>query len=207
MPHPDCPSPRIGLIRHGATIWSEEGRYQGRSDPELCPQGHAEAARLAEYAAGLGVSRIISSPLRRARQTAADLAARCALPAPEIDDSLMELDYGGWEGKTQAEIKAAWPEQVRQWKRAPADFTFPGGESLAAAQRRVAESLIRWQQVEATETILLVTHSAWIRLAWLTQTEQPLTLFRAVHIHTGSLIWLHEHRTQISRAGYHEELR
>ncbi|MDE8349361.1 MAG: histidine phosphatase family protein [Acidocella sp.] len=194
MNRPDRSLPRIGLVRHGATAWSLASRYQGRADPPLCPQGHAEAARLATHAAGLAVSLIVSSPLRRARETAACLAARCALPAPEVDDGLSELDYGSWEGKTQAEIKAVWPEQMREWKRNPTNFTFPGGESLDQAQRRVTASLARWQDAEAVQTILLVTHSGWIRLAWLSLTGQSLASFRSIKILTGSLIWLNDHR-------------
>lgn len=182
--------PRIGVGRHGATAWSLAGRYQGRADPPLCAQGEVEAACLGKQAARQGVDRVVSSPLRRARQTAASVAAYGSLSVPGVDDGLLEVDFGLWEGKTQAEIRAIWPAQLRDWKSAPERFTFPGGESLADAQRRVAACLACWRADEAGGAILLVTHLTWIRLAVLSLSGRPLACFRELQVATGSLLWL-----------------
>ena len=182
--------PRIGLVRHGATDWTQQGRYQGRADVPLSAQGLREVEALTEYTDDQNITRIVTSPLCRARQTAERLAGHLGLSGLEIDDDLLELDYGAWEGLTQAELKLAWPEQLRAWKTAPADFTFPDGESLLVAQRRVKTCLARWQKISDSGPMLLVTHSAWIRLALLDLAGESLAHFKTIHIPTGSLVWL-----------------
>ena len=182
--------PRIGLVRHGATDWTLQGRYQGRADVPLSAQGLREVEALTEYTDDQNITRIVTSPLCRARQTAERLAGHLGLSGLEIDDDLLELDYGAWEGLTQAELKLAWPEQLRAWKTAPADFTFPDGESLLVAQHRVKTCLARWQKMPDSDAVLLVTHSAWIRLALLDLLGKSLDLFKTIHVPTGGLIWL-----------------
>ena len=116
------------LVRHGRTAWNREVRLIGRTDLPLDEVGRAAARHVA---ASLGpVAELVSSPLRRARETAALLSTGVAA---RVDEAFAELDYGETEGQPVAAVDPALWQAVR---RDPAT-RFPGGESLADVQRRV----------------------------------------------------------------------
>ena len=123
----------IAFVRHGETPPNRAGLLLGRSDAALTDRGRAQAERLAEALAGLEVARVITSPLRRARDTAAPIAAACG-EAVEVDQRLVEIDYGEWEGRPLADLDR---EVVARWRR-DGGFAPPGGESLAVVADRVA---------------------------------------------------------------------
>lgn len=116
------------LVRHGESTGNAEGRLLGRIDSPLTGRGHEQARSLAATVAG--ADRLISSPLARARDTAAALGT--GLPV-EIDDRWIEVDYGEFDGQKLEEIPA---EVWWRW-RSDASYVPPGGESLVAAGRRV----------------------------------------------------------------------
>src|SRR5215468_10832345 len=97
------PLPEIYLARHGETAWTVTGQHTGRTDIPLTERGERNARRLAERLAGLHFAKVISSPLQRARRTCelAGFGSAC-----EIDPDLMEWDYGEYEGRTSAQIRA-----------------------------------------------------------------------------------------------------
>ncbi len=101
----DRRSQRIVLARHADTEWSVTGRHTGRSDIALTQAGCDAAVALGHRLAGHPFDRVISSPLARARTTAL-LAGH---PDPEIDDNLLEWDYGDYEGVTTADIRTERP--------------------------------------------------------------------------------------------------
>ncbi len=94
----------VWLVRHGTTDWSRSGRHTGRTDVRLTPEGERAAAALRPVLADRRFALVLSSPLRRARDTA-ELAG-CF---PELDDDLQEWDYGQYEGRTTNEIRAERP--------------------------------------------------------------------------------------------------
>lgn len=102
-------SVRVILWRHGLTGWNSEGRIQGQLDPPLSDVGVAEADKAAALLATLRPSALVSSDLRRARETAAALANRTDL-AVRTDERLRERSWGEWEGLTHAEIAERDPE-------------------------------------------------------------------------------------------------
>jgi broad specificity phosphatase PhoE len=126
----------IAFVRHGQTAVNRAGLLQGRVDAPLTDLGVAQAEAVA---AALGrderaVSRVISSPLRRAADTAAPIAGAFGLSV-EVDERLVELDYGEWDQRPLRDVAATdW----ERWRADPA-FTPPGGESLLAVELRVAE--------------------------------------------------------------------
>ena len=190
----NTPAPTgLALARHGATAWTLAGRYQGRADPPLCPQGLAEAATLAEALRAHAIGQIVSSPLQRARQTAAILAASANLPAPATDVNLSEISYGAWEGLTQPEVKSAWPGLLRAWKHTPESVQFPGGDSLASLRQRVRAALAAWRPTARAQGVLLVTHAIWIKLALIESGQLPPANFRHFPVPTGTLFWLPSH--------------
>ena len=94
------------LIRHGETAWSLSGRHTGRTDLPLTANGEAQAARLRPWMQTIPFTRVLTSPLQRARRTC-ELAGfgNCA----QIEPDLQEWDYGGAEGRTTAEIHTERP--------------------------------------------------------------------------------------------------
>jgi probable phosphoglycerate mutase len=95
------------LARHGRTVLNAQGRLRGRLDPPLDEVGVEEAARLGEALARYAPRRVISSPLRRARETARAVAERAG-GSVEVDDRLADRDYGPAAGLTLAEVQARW---------------------------------------------------------------------------------------------------
>jgi broad specificity phosphatase PhoE len=120
------------LVRHGETAVNSQGRLQGRVETELTERGHEQAGRLADAVARLEPIAVVSSPLRRARETAAAIGAATALDV-EIDERLTELHYGDWEGSRFADLPAG---AFDTWRADPT-FAPPGGESLTDLRTRV----------------------------------------------------------------------
>ena len=179
---------RLLLIRHGESTWNVQGRYQGRKDPPLSPlgrqQAHALAMRLRRDNAQAPISRIVSSPLRRAYDT--------ALPCVQaigsdliIDERLIEISHGQWEGLLRSEVAQRWPTLFEEWQTAPQLVRFPGGESLHDVQMRF-ESFLR-SQADSNTRELAVTHDVIVRLAVLMAAREPLSAFHGVQVENASL--------------------
>jgi probable phosphoglycerate mutase len=94
----------LWLVRHGSTEWSTTGRHTGRTDVPLTPGGELAAAALRPVLEGHDFALVLSSSLQRARRTA-ELAGE----TPQIDDDLLEWDYGQYEGRTTADIRKERP--------------------------------------------------------------------------------------------------
>ncbi|KQS66273.1 bifunctional RNase H/acid phosphatase [Modestobacter sp. Leaf380] len=150
------------LLRHGRTLHTPDRRFSGSSDLDLSDLGRADAAAAAAAVAGLGIDVIVSSPLKRCRQTAGAVA-EVLDQGIEVDRDLRELDFGGWEGLTAAEALAANPLAFRRWRTA-VDVRPPGGESVVDVSTRVAAARARILERHAGKTVLLVTHVTPIKL-------------------------------------------
>ena len=92
------------LVRHGQTEWSREGRHTGRTDVPLTPDGERDAAALRERLGQWDFALVLASPLQRAQHT-----AQLAGLAAELDDDLVEWDYGPEEGRTTAQARQTRP--------------------------------------------------------------------------------------------------
>jgi broad specificity phosphatase PhoE len=131
---------RLVLVRHGATAWNAEGRFTTRTDVELSPEGVEQAAAAADALAGIGIDRVVCSPLQRARATGEAIAAAAPGPPPvTIDERLREIDAGPFEGLTGAEIEAGpMAAEFHRW-RSETDPAWPDGaeryESAVARAR------------------------------------------------------------------------
>ncbi len=149
------------VVRHGRTEANASGRLLGRLDVPLDELGELQAAKLAAslLATTDRIDRVVSSPLQRTRQTAA-----CLGVPVDIDDRFVEVDYGEYDGLPLADIP---PDLWERWRSDP-NFTPPGGESLAALQRRVSAALDELADAARTETIVVATHVSPIKasVAW-----------------------------------------
>jgi len=121
------------LVRHGQTDANAAGLLLGRTDPPLNDAGCAQAVDVAARVAPYGPERIITSPLLRTAQTAEVIGAACGLPVA-VEDRLIEVDYGEYDGLPFAELPS---DLVHRW-RTEADFAPPGGESLESVGVRMA---------------------------------------------------------------------
>ena len=137
----DQASTHILLIRHGQTVWNKEEVFRGRTDLELDETGLAQAAAVARALGDERVSRIVSSPLKRAIQTAQPLADVCGVSI-ETDPELTDIDFGRWQGMPVEDVAAEYPELFAQWEQTPEAVRFPDGEVLDEAADRAFASLL-----------------------------------------------------------------
>lgn len=190
---------KLLLARHGRTEWNHSGRYQGRSDPPLSVEGTLDAAALVGHVAGEHITAIVTSPLRRAVQTATIVADRLGAAPVRVDPRLVEIAYGAWEGLTQTEVKARWPDELRRWKDHPESTRFPGGETLEEARRRLFDSLVDLTALPSGTTCLVVMHSGLIRLALIQARGLQAAAFRRIPVEPGSISRLRLQTTQYAR--------
>jgi phosphoserine phosphatase len=159
----------VYVARHGETEYNREGRYQGRRDSALSALGRRQAAALVESLAASAAARVISSPLGRCVETARPIAQRLGV-ALELDERLVEIAHGAWEGRLRADLEREDPSRMQLWRSAPQAARFEGGES-------VVEVAARWRSFAATcpadVTTIVVTHDILVRLAILAATNRP----------------------------------
>lgn len=153
----------LRLLRHGETAHTIEKRFSGvRHDPELAERGRRQAeVTAAHLAATGGVEVVVSSPLRRARETAEIVAAKVGARVA-VDEDLRECAFGDWEGLTFAEVQEGWSAELTAWLGSPA-LAPPGGESLVAVAARVSTAQDRLLAVHAGRSVLVVAHVITIK--------------------------------------------
>jgi broad specificity phosphatase PhoE len=148
------------VLRHGETEWSRALRHTGRTDLPLTPAGEAAAAALAPALAARPLRAVFTSPARRAVAT----AALAGLTGAKQDPDLQEWDYGGYEGRTTAEIRTERPGWYR-WRSGviPGDAAHPG-ETLAEVGARADAVLARVRPLLAEGDVALVAHGHLLRV-------------------------------------------
>jgi probable phosphoglycerate mutase len=170
------PAVRVYLARHGQTEYNRVGRFQGQQQIPLDDTGRAQARELAERAVEYGFRALWTSPLLRARETADAVGARIGLE-PREDPRLMETDAGDWTDRTFAEVIGEAPELFERFANADPAFAFPGGESFAEQELRVAAALAAVERGELPA--LVVCHGMTIRAA-LAGRGAPADAFKRV---------------------------
>lgn len=161
------------LLRHGPTSWNADGRIQGRTDLPLAASGRARV-RAWRLPPTLVPARWLTSPLRRARETATLLAPG----AVGVDERLVEMDWGAFEGQTLAALRAEDPAGMAANEARGLDFRPPGGESPRDVQARLEHLLHEL----ADGPTIAVAHKGVIRAGiafatgWNMQTKPPLRM-------------------------------
>ena len=135
----------IYLVRHGRTVFNQEGRYQGGLDSPLTPLGLGQAARVGRLLRGLigdpADWTIQASPLGRTRHTAQIICREIGQGATFTEDArLVEVNMGAWDGLTRPEIEAQFPDRLEGTSGYDFFFRAPGGESY----RDLADRLGAW---------------------------------------------------------------
>jgi probable phosphoglycerate mutase len=174
------------LLRHGETALSVERRFAGRGDAPLTETGLAQAASVAARLAGRGgIDLILTSPLRRAAQTAAAVADATGAPI-DFDADLAETDFGSWEGLTFAEVMATSPGELTAWMT-DADAAPPGGESFAHVAVRVGAALERLLARSQGQTVVVVSHVTPIKTLVCRALLAPTAALFRMHLDVAAL--------------------
>ena len=146
------------LIRHGETDFNRQRRLQGAMGVPLNETGREQARLLAAHLGGARLDIIYASPISRAEETAAIIAAELDLPLQE-DSRLREIAFGDFEGLTFAEVKARYPAAARKWESGYLSYRVPGGESRDDVSRRMRQA---WDEIVSAdhENVALVSHGS-----------------------------------------------
>ena len=174
--YPTMGNPEIWLIRHGETEWSRTGQHTGRTDLPLTARGFEEAEAAAAMLSGRSFAMVLTSPLRRARETCeiAGYAARAV-----VEPLCMEWDYGDLNGLTRAQIKETYGPDWNIW-----DGPVPNGETLeevAARARRVLDRL-----PDSGDTVIFA-HGHFLRILTATYLGLPPAIARHFALRTADV--------------------
>jgi ribonuclease H / adenosylcobalamin/alpha-ribazole phosphatase len=177
----DAPTTLV-LVRHGDTDHTRQRLFSGRTgaDPALNDDGRAQIRATAEWLAPLATQSpvLLSSPLRRTRDSAEIVAARLELGF-EIDDGLAEAAFGSWEGLSYTQVVERDPEAFTNWLADPAHPAGGSGDSLVSMSARMEETRERLLKAYAGQVVIAMTHLTPIKLLAHHVLEMPLTsLFR-----------------------------
>jgi probable phosphoglycerate mutase len=172
------------LLRHGQTPMSVQKRYCGVSDVPLTETGVRQAVAAAKRLAGAGIGAIVTSPQRRAAQTAGEVAAVTGAPVV-TDDGFAETGFGAWEGLTFAEVRQQWPAELTAWLADP-QVAPPGGESFAEVSARVTAALRRVLAGQA-RTVLVVSHVTPIKTLVAAALLAPPHALSRMHLDVAAL--------------------
>ncbi|HCI29769.1 MAG: histidine phosphatase family protein [Fervidobacterium sp.] len=156
---------RIYLVRHGSTEWNEKRLWQGVVDTELSERGTDEIRKLGVFFRGKNIDMILSSPMKRALQSARIIASEIGYDHNKIviDDRLKECEIRLWNGKTNEEIDRLYATQFQSW------FTnlhsdIEGVEPLGNVQKRMYDFLESMIVHFTNKNVIIVSHAIAIRM-------------------------------------------
>jgi len=187
---PDGPVTTLVLVRHGATSLTAEKRFSsglGGSNPGLTDEGRAQVREVAEWLSPIGgaVDAVVTSPVRRTRESAEILAERWGVGLVE-EPAFAEMEFGTWDGMTFAEVREQRPEEIEAWlgslDRAPG-----GGESFRDVEKRVHDGLSRLLEAHAGKTLVVVSHVTPIKILVARAVDAPLSSLFRMEMSTASV--------------------
>lgn len=148
---------RLLLVRHAATAWTAQRRFQGQADVPLSPHGHRQVAELARRLMTETIHALYASDLQRAWETAQAIAAPHAL-CVQSEPRLREMAFGRWEGLTYAEIQQRAAPRLAAWERDQLHIAAPEGETLLHMTERVRAAYTSMVTAGQDKTVGLVAH-------------------------------------------------
>jgi alpha-ribazole phosphatase len=191
---------RLLLIRHAATAWTVQGRFQGQTDVPLSPHGRRQATALARRLKAETLHMLYASDLQRAWETARTIAAPHALSA-HAEPRLREMAFGRWEGLTYAELQQQEAEPLAAWQRDQLHSAPPGGETLLQMSQRVkaayADMLVAGQE----KTVGVVAHGGPLQLLLCLALGLPPQAYWQFTVALASLseLWVYEQGAILTR--------
>lgn len=170
----------ICLLRHGETAYNADGnRYCGRTDIELTPKGISQAKRMNELLEDFVFDAVFSSPLKRAKDTA--MIASGFREDIIIDDRLIEVDFGEWEGRRSEEFQVDDAESWNNWLGDPENNKAGStGETAYEVVQRLDSFYKELMDKYAGKTVLIVGHNGLNRFFMASQLGMPLKNYRKI---------------------------
>lgn len=167
---------QVYLVRHGETAWTISRQHTGRTDIPLTERGEREAQALSARLGGMSFTKVLTSPLQRARRTGelAGFAERA-----QADPDLMEWDYGAYEGRRTSDIRAERPG----WRLF--EDGCPGGETLVEVSMRADRIITRVRALEGD--VLVFAHRDILRILIARWIALPALEARRLHLETASM--------------------
>ena len=176
--------PIIYLLRHAQSVANTKGILAGQDDSvELSKAGFKQAESLISYLSAIKFSKVYSSPLTRCIQTIAPFMEKNSKLDFQVDNRVIEMNYGKWSGR-----KLAVLSKDPKWKNVqnnPAAFTFPQGESFKSMRKRVDLALADLKTKNGP--ILVVTHGDIIKMAITSSLGLPINRFQSFVVEPASL--------------------
>ncbi|MEA3272583.1 MAG: histidine phosphatase family protein [Patescibacteria group bacterium] len=161
---------RFILVRHGTTDWNEQNRIQGHTNNNLNDQGFEDAKETAKKLMGLGITKIISSPLNRAVQTTIMIYLKLKVDV-SLNNGLEECSFGAVEGLTLPEARKQFRgilthETLYSCKHY--DYRPVGGEDSVSVMKRFIQVLEDCRQKFTEDDIVLIVAHGWLFCTMLT---------------------------------------
>jgi ribonuclease H / adenosylcobalamin/alpha-ribazole phosphatase len=187
---PGGPVTTLVLVRHGATELTASKRFSGglaSSNPGLTEDGRAQVREVAEWLAPIGeaVDVVVTSPVRRTRESAEILAERFGVGLVE-EPGFAEMEFGTWDGLTFEEVREQSPDEIDSWLGS-LDVRAGGGESFRDLEKRVLDGLSRVLEEHAGRTVVVVSHVTPIKTVVSHALEAPLTALFRMELSTASV--------------------
>jgi len=168
------------LIRHGETALNAESRFRGRFDIDLNDRGRQQAEALAsKLPRSFPIGHVYSSPLKRCLETARPLATALGLTVV-AEPSLIDLDYGEWQGRLIQEVAEQFPQDYAAWLGGDLSFRFPGGEPVSAPAERLRSFVDEVIERHQGEVVAMVTHNVLCQIATCLLLNTPPESFQSV---------------------------
>jgi probable phosphoglycerate mutase len=187
---PGEPVTTLVLVRHGATSLTAEKRFSGglgSSNPGLTDEGRAQVREVADWLSPISeaVDVVVTSPVRRARESAEIVAERLGLDLRE-EPAFAEMEFGTWDGMTFAEVRDLRTDEIDAWLGS-LDVAPGGGESFREVEKRVLDGLSRVLEAYAGKTIVVVSHVTPIKILVAHAIDAPLQALFRMELSTASV--------------------
>jgi probable phosphoglycerate mutase len=154
---------KLHFLRHGETVYSQQGAYCGVLDPELTPEGTAMAQAFSEAYRSVSWAAVYVSPMKRTIATAKPLCEVMGLAMQERE-GLREINYGAWEDQTPDYVRQHHEEDYIRWLTEPAWNPPTGGETAVQVASRALPVITEIEEKYPSGNVLVVSHKATIRI-------------------------------------------
>ena len=164
----------IYLTRHGLTEWNVNRRMQGWGNGELTEKGIKDALALGKRLKEVPIDKVYSSSSKRAYETAQYIIGDREISLIQMDD-LREINFGDWDGRIREEIEAEYPDEFKVFWETPHLFNRNSGETFEHVRKRAIRSLQHIIEENKEGTVLIVTHSIFLRVLMTYIKDIPLS--------------------------------